>query len=305
MERIMESAEVSPINLIYCPKPYNNITEAITSPYVKNSIPKSFASFVKKDIDKDVSEMIISHPKILVDPVIDDEQYHIAYQELNLVDKIKLPFPKMTLLVGERIQADNFIADDFINEALNHRMSWSPVLQDGTVNIIKPYFLSEYSEGIKVTQVVQHDPTKKLVPLSIHIKQEKDGLGVFSPFPIEDGLIRSTLATVAYTIYKMTLEESDYYMSRPTLEEAKINKKRITKGKKPLIEFKIAKIKGRKTNVDPDAPKGTHASPRQHWRRGHWRTLSKTGRKVWVSASQVGDEANGKIIKAYAVGEVE
>ena len=36
---------------------------------------------------------------------------------------------------------------------------------------------------------------------------------------------------------------------------------------------------------------GTHASPRLHDRRGHWRTIKASGKRVWVRHCKVGDAA--------------
>ena len=46
---------------------------------------------------------------------------------------------------------------------------------------------------------------------------------------------------------------------------------------------------------------GTHASPRWHIRRGHWRQLAD-GRRVFVQACEVGDPARGGVVKDYLVG---
>jgi hypothetical protein len=45
---------------------------------------------------------------------------------------------------------------------------------------------------------------------------------------------------------------------------------------------------------------GTHASPRWHIRRGHWRTLAG-GRKTFVRECEVGDPARGGVIKDYRI----
>lgn len=45
---------------------------------------------------------------------------------------------------------------------------------------------------------------------------------------------------------------------------------------------------------------GSHASPRWHIRRGHWRQLAD-GRRVFVRACEVGDPARGGIVKDYTV----
>lgn len=47
---------------------------------------------------------------------------------------------------------------------------------------------------------------------------------------------------------------------------------------------------------------GSHASPRWHIRRGHWRQLAD-GRRVFVRECEVGDPARGGVLKDYIVGE--
>jgi hypothetical protein len=95
------------------------------------------------------------------------------------------------------------------------------------------------------------------------------------------------------------------YISTPTPDEVAVNRKRISKGKKPLVEFRLITVDTKKKDDEVTMPHGTHASPRQHWRRGHWRTAPKSGKKVWIDPMLVGDETNGKIIKDYAVGYYE
>lgn len=45
---------------------------------------------------------------------------------------------------------------------------------------------------------------------------------------------------------------------------------------------------------------GSHASPRWHLRRGHWRHLSN-GRRIFVRQCEVGDPERGGVVKDYAV----
>lgn len=47
---------------------------------------------------------------------------------------------------------------------------------------------------------------------------------------------------------------------------------------------------------------GTHASPRWHIRRGHWRTLPN-GRRTFVRECQVGSSTTGGVIKEYRVAQ--
>jgi hypothetical protein len=56
---------------------------------------------------------------------------------------------------------------------------------------------------------------------------------------------------------------------------------------------------------EPPRPKsewhgGTHASPRWHKRRGHWRMMA-SGKRVWVRDCQVGTPDDGMVLKDYAV----
>jgi len=48
---------------------------------------------------------------------------------------------------------------------------------------------------------------------------------------------------------------------------------------------------------------GSHASPRWHIRRGHWRQLAD-GRRVFVRSCEVGDPSRGGVVKDYLVGAV-
>jgi hypothetical protein len=45
---------------------------------------------------------------------------------------------------------------------------------------------------------------------------------------------------------------------------------------------------------------GTHASPRWHIRRGHWRGLAD-GRRIFVRECEVGDATRGGVVKDYRV----
>ncbi len=79
----------------------------------------------------------------------------------------------------------------------------------------------------------------------------------------------------------------------------KLNAKRIAKGKLPFVEYKILTV-----GHDPSALAvpmgGSHASPRQHLRRGHIRRLTDA-RTVWVNQCMVGNPNKGSVIKDYRV----
>jgi|ERR1035437_910649 hypothetical protein len=71
----------------------------------------------------------------------------------------------------------------------------------------------------------------------------------------------------------------------------------VVKSKKPLWEYKLLSLKQIKKESS-DFLGGTHASPRYHLRRGHWRTLS-SGKEVYIDPMEVGDKSKGLIEKDY------
>jgi len=79
-----------------------------------------------------------------------------------------------------------------------------------------------------------------------------------------------------------------------------INRKRIKKGKLPLVSYKTLHIVIDKANRVSNPSGGTHASPRLHLRRGHIRRLP-SGNRIWIQSCLVGDESQGVIKKDYAV----
>ena len=78
-----------------------------------------------------------------------------------------------------------------------------------------------------------------------------------------------------------------------------INKRRLAKGQSAIIFSWHTVVVDAKT-APQDGLGGTHASPRQHERRGHWRVTS-SGKKVWVRNCMVGDPALGSVFHDYQV----
>ena len=77
------------------------------------------------------------------------------------------------------------------------------------------------------------------------------------------------------------------------------NAQRIKSHKAPIYETKILSLVMPQKVAKGEKLFGTHASPRQHLRRGHIRRLD-TG-NIWVNACVVGDASNGIINKQYKV----
>lgn len=83
-------------------------------------------------------------------------------------------------------------------------------------------------------------------------------------------------------------------------EVSKTNAQRIKSGKLPIYETKILTIKASEPKLSKQGiSTGTHASPRQHLRRGHIRRLETSN--IWVNACVVGNKENGIINKSYNV----
>lgn len=83
---------------------------------------------------------------------------------------------------------------------------------------------------------------------------------------------------------------------RPTFT----NRRKIEQGKAPTYDWTTVVIR-------PAPPRseykgGTHASPRQHDRRGHLRRL-RSGKNVWVRAHKVGDASRGAVFHDYQIAQ--
>lgn len=87
---------------------------------------------------------------------------------------------------------------------------------------------------------------------------------------------------------------------QPTVKANSLtNKRRIAKGKPPLIyDWRTIKLEPNGKTSDPQG--GTHATPRRHQCRGHWRTC-KSGKRVWVKDCWRGDASKGTVFKDYEV----
>ena len=78
-----------------------------------------------------------------------------------------------------------------------------------------------------------------------------------------------------------------------------INNKRLKKGKSALEDYRIVYLNKPKVDAAPKVDGSTHAAPRLHFRRGHWRQLET--KQVWVRWCLVGDENKGIVDKEYRV----
>lgn len=83
-------------------------------------------------------------------------------------------------------------------------------------------------------------------------------------------------------------------------ERSTKNHKRVKAGKLPIYETKMLVIgSNHSESSGPSNVTGSHASPRQHLRRGHVRRLP--GGNVWIKPCVIGNGSNGVIDKTYIV----
>jgi hypothetical protein len=110
--------------------------------------------------------------------------------------------------------------------------------------------------------------------------------------------VKSAITMIAAILDRLSGGGTAY---RPEATKSLINRARAAKGKPPAL-FSWTTV-----NVEPAQERGghqggTHASPRLHDRRGHWRTYP-SGKRGWVKACKVGDASRGAVFHDYQIKE--
>lgn len=82
----------------------------------------------------------------------------------------------------------------------------------------------------------------------------------------------------------------------PSVKPTFTNRRKIAQGKAPIYDWRTVVIEPAQAKREHQG--GTHASPRQHDRRGHLRRL-RSGKNVWVSPCKVGDASRGVVFHDY------
>ena len=284
---------------------FDKVKDAYDHPMMREMLMVTFQTqvegldsedFVGLDLaQEDVPDAIYNYPKVIFEPSFNVEHGVIA-NAFNEVGEVRLPFPKMTIITCPPPQGfDGKVAallPIYVTQDHNSVLAYFVTNRKGKVDVLAfRYYMQEV--------IVDGERNKMLTeiiatPAQVERLGGQDAVQYFAQFYMH---------VITRVIYMMTISGGEFYMCKPSPKDATMNAKRIRKGKKPLLEFRMITIDGRKPNL-PSVPHGTHASPRQHWRRGHWRNM-KTGKKVWIDPMLVGDEENGKIIKDYAVGKYE
>jgi hypothetical protein len=128
-----------------------------------------------------------------------------------------------------------------------------------------------------------------------YFKTDGKRLNVIPPDKIDDKVRetnKTTMATIAMFLDSLN-KGTQYFV--PTKRANHI--KRLRQGKTPMFDWRTVVI-------EPSKPKhehqgGTHASPRLHDRRGHWRHIKKSDKRIWVKDCKVGDPSKGVVFHDY------
>ena len=280
---------------------YPSVREAFkTDSKIKDAIKKLLSQLYdtlkckdahfEEGVDEEVCQAILKYPKIIIEK--DFKPPADTWIEAFIEEgKINLPFPKICVIAG------------YLHDV--------PELSGSSVNRFSFYTVSQDYNGILISAFLCAHENSPLHVASIRLEVSADRdnqvLGIYPVIPqsqagwMDDEMIYVISDSVLRAIYMMTYHTGEAYISVPTPREIEVNQKKLRKNKAPVIEFRLISITGKEQPKTPSTTHETHASPRQHWRRGHWRTY-KSGKRAWVEPMLVGDEANGKIIKDYAVG---
>ena len=267
---------------------FDKVKDAYDNPMMREMLMVTFQGqvegldsedFVGLDLaQEDIPDAIYNYPKVIFEPSFNVDHGVIA-SAFNEVGEVRLPFPKMTIITCPPPQGFN-----------GKVVALLPIYVTQDHDSVLAYFVTNRKEKVDgernkmLTEIIA-------TPKQVERLGGEKSVQYFAHFYMH---------VITRVIYMMTISGGEFYMCKPSPKDATMNAKRIRKGKKPLLEFRMITIDGRKPDL-PSVPHGTHASPRLHWRRGHWRN-TKTGKKVWIDPMLVGDEKNGKIVKDYAVG---
>lgn len=158
-------------------------------------------------------------------------------------------------------------------------------------------WLRRTDKAIIVHGCVLADGGQYFVPYAYTV--EGDGLKMFrkdKEVSLEDV---KPVHRMLYAVLLRLQVATDGFIGKPA--RTFINQKRQAKGKSALtFDWHTVTIEPPRPKNDPQG--GTHASPRRHQARGHWRTY-KSGKKGWVKECWKGDASKGTVFKDYKLKE--
>ncbi len=133
-----------------------------------------------------------------------------------------------------------------------------------------------------------------------HARYEPDGSGTCELNPSAKSLNEEDISTV---IHGMIRRATALIMAEACNKEIQVTRLRRSMLAKHGVSgwsYRVATIDLGNILKQSEPAGGTHASPRWHIRRGHWRTLNN-GQRVFVRECAVGDPARGGVVKDYRI----
>lgn len=170
------------------------------------------------------------------------------------------------------------------------RKMWEPPLAATVIYYDEPFVAKVVNNGL--TAVVRTVP---LLPTLY-----KEGIKRFGSEETVANILRreSVDELWAYIDFCRTLNDSEVTFN-DVEPDPKVNFDRKLRGETPLYTYKTLTIGGPRQQGHGKGG-GTHASPRSHMRRGHYRTL-KSGKRVWINSMFVKGNGEGFVHKDYKV----
>jgi len=157
------------------------------------------------------------------------------------------------------------------------------VLAGGEVTVITGWILKQTGYTNLGTFTLVEDNGEPLLGVADKPIDEKD---------------RSMMCSILAMFYASLDMKTQVYVPTPH----KANVSRAKRGLKPLYDWHTIVIEPPKPTQESQG--GTHASPRRHQARGHWRTYA-SGKRGWVKECWRGDASKGTIFKDYQIKERE
>lgn len=175
-----------------------------------------------------------------------------------------------------------------------------------------PHCVVVWSNGTvtyAVSLIQRQDDEKDILCCAQRLEPARNHQRIFWFGTVEDGLkvwpadghdlppeylIQGFSAQMALWYSSLSAGQVNYHPTR--LGTPAQQAKRARHGKAPLFEWRTVTIQPKQVKVEPQG--GTHASPRLHDRRGHWRSLV-SGKQIWVRNCKVGDASKGVVFKDY------
>ena len=162
-------------------------------------------------------------------------------------------------------------------------------------------FLKQVGDSVAYIGDTLHDNTYTKHP-SFTYTRTPDGLSLHQladePIPQDIEEVRGLVATVGAWLASLS---PGHLAHIPKPKPSLINSKRAARGKGPIL-FDWHTVTIQPLTHKQDHKGGTHASPRLHDRRGHFRR-HPSGKQIWVKPCKVGDASKGCVWKDYKVAQ--